>query len=90
MGCEPSDGRVLRCAASIQAQTVAYLPNAVADRLGTHARLTSDRIEDIAAHIAEFSIAGLDGVRRVRRPAAVLRSDRKATAAVRAAGGRRR
>ena len=90
LGCEASDARVVRCAASIQAQTVAYLPNAVADRLGTHARLTPDRIEDIAAHIAEFSLAGLDGVRRARRPAAVLRSDRKATAALRAAADKRR
>ena len=67
IGCDVADPRVLRCAASIQAQTVAYLPNAVADRIGTHTRLTTSRIDEIAAHIAEFSLAGLDAIRRARR-----------------------
>jgi TetR/AcrR family transcriptional regulator, regulator of cefoperazone and chloramphenicol sensitivity len=64
LGCDVADPRVLRCAASIQAQTIAYLPNAVATRIGTHSRLTASRIDEIAAHIAEFSLAGLESVRR--------------------------
>lgn len=64
--CDLADPRVARCAASIQAQTIAYLPNAVADRIGPHAKLTGGRIEEIAAHIAEFSLAGLDAIRRGR------------------------
>jgi len=69
LGCAADDPRVPRCAASIQAQTIAYLPNAVADRIGRPARLTPARIDEIAAHIAEFSLAGLDAIRR--RPRAV-------------------
>ena len=34
IGCDPSDQRVLRCVASIQSQTIAYLPNPIAERLG--------------------------------------------------------
>jgi len=64
LGCDPDDPRVLRCAASIQAQTIAYLPNAVADRMGRPVKLTGARIDEIAAHIAEFSLAGLDAIRR--------------------------
>ena len=62
--CDVEDPRVLRCAASIQAQTMAYLPNAIADRIGPHTRLTAGRVDEIAAHIAEFSLAGLDAIRR--------------------------
>lgn len=71
LDCDVEDPRVLRCAASIQAQTIAYLPNAVADRIGRPAHLTATRIDEIAAHIAEFSLAGLDAIRR--RPRVVRR-----------------
>ncbi|HZT77687.1 MAG TPA: CerR family C-terminal domain-containing protein [Vicinamibacterales bacterium] len=67
LGCEATDARVVRCAASIQAQTVAYMPNAVADRIGTRGTLTGGRIDEIASHIAEFSLAGLDAIRRHRK-----------------------
>jgi len=65
--CDIDDPRVQRCSASIQAQTLAYLPNAVADRIGRPEKLTSARIDEIAAHIAEFSLAGLDAIRRQPR-----------------------
>ena len=65
--CDIDDPRVQRCSASIQAQTLAYLPNAVADRIGRPEKLTSARIDEIAAHIAEFSLAGLDAIRRQAR-----------------------
>ena len=64
LDCDVADPRVLRCAASIQAQTIAYLPNAIADRIGPHARLTAGRLDEIVAHIADFSLAGLDAIRR--------------------------
>jgi AcrR family transcriptional regulator len=64
LDCDVDDPRVLRSAASIQAQTLAYLPNAVADRMGRPAKLTGSRIDEIAAHIAEFSLAGLAAVRQ--------------------------
>ena len=72
LGSDVADPRVVRCAASINAQTVAYLPNAIAERIGTHSRLTGSRIEEIASHIAEFSLAGLEAIRRAR-PASPVR-----------------
>ncbi len=72
LGSDVGDARVVRCAASINAQTIAYLPNAIAERMGTHSRLTGSRIEEIASHIAEFSLAGLDAIRRLR-PSSTLR-----------------
>ncbi len=78
LGCDADDPRVLRCAASIQAQTIAYMPNAVADRIGTRSKLTSSRIDEIADHIAEFSLAGLEAVRRaMTRAAAARAADRR-------------
>ena len=40
IGCAPSDERVLRCVASVQTQSIAYLPNPIAQRRTTSARLT--------------------------------------------------
>lgn len=70
LGCAPTDPRVLRCVASIQAQSIAYLPNAVAERVGLRTRLTAADIDAIADHIAAFSIAGVHAIGRgaVRRP----------------------
>ncbi len=60
--CELTDPRVLRCAASIQAQSIAYLPNAIADRIGLRAKLTPAQVSAVAEHIAAFSIAGIHAV----------------------------
>jgi TetR/AcrR family transcriptional regulator, regulator of cefoperazone and chloramphenicol sensitivity len=62
LGCDKTDPRVLRCAASIQAQSVAYLPNAIADRIGLRTKLTAGQIGEIADHIADFSIAGVRAI----------------------------
>ena len=62
LGCPTDDPRVLRCVASIQAQSIAYLPNAIAERLGVRTRLTSEDIDEIGRHIADFSIAGIHAV----------------------------
>jgi AcrR family transcriptional regulator len=59
IGCAPSDPRVLRCAASVQAQSAAYLPNAIASRLGMPHKFTPAEIDEIAQHVADFSIAGI-------------------------------
>ncbi len=65
IGCDPSDERVLRCVVSVQAQSVMFAkPNPVADRLGFTSRPTPRQIEDMARHIAEFSIAGIHAVGR--------------------------
>jgi AcrR family transcriptional regulator len=64
--CERADPRVLRCVASIQAQSIAYLPNAIADRVGMRARLTAAQVNAVAEHIANFSLAGIQGVSNCR------------------------
>jgi AcrR family transcriptional regulator len=68
MRCSPSDKRVLRCLASIQAQSVAYLHNPIAERLGfTMEPKTPAQIDEIADHIAQFSLAGVRAVGKSKR-----------------------
>ena len=64
IGCAPTDQRVLRCVASVQAQSIAYLPNPIATRLGLANKPTAANLADIAEHIAEFSLAGVHAVGR--------------------------
>lgn len=64
IGCAPTDQRVLRCVASVQAQTLAYMPNPIAARLGLANRPTAANLAEIAEHIAEFSLAGVHAVAR--------------------------
>jgi AcrR family transcriptional regulator len=71
IGCSPSDPRVVRSVASLQAQPLAYLPNPLAERLGLRRRPSSDEIDEVARHIVEFSLAG---IRAVGRNAADVRS----------------
>jgi AcrR family transcriptional regulator len=67
MGCPPTDTRVLRCLASIQAQSLAYLHNPIAERLGfTLEPTTPEQIDAIAEHIAQFSLAGVRAIAGVR------------------------
>ena len=61
---EPTDQAVLRCVASVQAQTLSYLPNPIAARLGLVNKPTPANLDGIAAHIAEFSLAGVHAVGR--------------------------
>ena len=64
LDCPPSDPRVLRCVASVQAQSLAYLPNVFASRLGLTFTPTSARLDEVADHIAEFSLGGIRAVGR--------------------------
>jgi AcrR family transcriptional regulator len=64
IGCAPGDQRVLRCVASVQAQTFSYLPNPIAARLGFATKPTARNLDEIAEHIAEFSLAGVHAVGR--------------------------
>ena len=64
IGGDASSQQVMRCVASIQTQFVAYLPNPVAARLGLEFRPTPAQIDQVARHIAEFSIGGTRAVGR--------------------------
>ena len=65
IGTEPGDQRVLRCVASVQSQTLAYMPNPISTRLGLANKPTPANLDQIAEHIAEFSLAGVHAVGRV-------------------------
>ncbi len=62
LGCDPADPMVKRCVASTQAQLVSYLPNPVAARLGFSFKPTPERIDEVARHIADFSVAGIRAI----------------------------
>jgi AcrR family transcriptional regulator len=62
MDRELSDPRVIRSVVSLQAQSVAYLPNPLAERLGLKPRLTPAEIDQVAHHIVEFSLAGIRAI----------------------------
>jgi AcrR family transcriptional regulator len=62
IGGKPTDQRVLRCVASIHSQSIAYLPNPIAARLGFSFKATPSQIEEAARHIAEFSLAGVKAI----------------------------
>ena len=74
IGADPADDAVLRSVASIQSQSVSYMPNAIADRLGYTFPPTPARVDEAAEHIARFSIAG---VYAVGRAAAATRPRRR-------------
>lgn len=68
IGCAPSDPRVKRSVASIQAQSISYLPHPMAARVGFRLKPTTPaQIETIARHIAEFSVAGVRRIARMPR-----------------------
>jgi AcrR family transcriptional regulator len=62
IGGKPTEQRVLRCVASIHSQSITYLPNPIAARLGFHFKPTPAQIEEAARHIADFSIAGVRAI----------------------------
>jgi AcrR family transcriptional regulator len=64
-GLGTSDPRVLRSVMSIQAQSIACLPNPIAARFG-HTPTPADA-KVIADHIADFSLSGLRGMRDRQR-----------------------
>ena len=62
IGADPTDGRVLQCVGSINAQAILYMPNPIATRLGFSFKGTPAEIEAAAEHIAAFSLAGVRAV----------------------------
>jgi AcrR family transcriptional regulator len=63
-GLLPTDERVERCVASVQAQCIMALPNRVAERLRPNFKWTPVEIQKLAGHIAEFSLAGIRAIGR--------------------------
>jgi len=87
-GVPPTDERVMRAVFSVQAQCVSCFPNAIGARLGFSP--TSADAGAIAAHIAEFSLAGIRGLARgnaraARRPSSRSGAPSSGRAARRAA-----
>jgi hypothetical protein len=52
--------------ASVWTQSAAYVANPIAERLAGPIAPTPADVEAVADHIAEFSIAGIRGIRAVR------------------------
>jgi AcrR family transcriptional regulator len=68
IGCPLADPCVLRCVASIQAQSIAYKPHPIMARLGLPLEpTTAAQVETIADHVADFSLAGIGAIARRHR-----------------------
>jgi len=61
MRCPPDDPRVTMCVMSVQSQLIALLNNPLGSRVEAP-KLTPDRVEALARHIACFSIAGVRAI----------------------------
>lgn len=67
IGCDESDPRVLRSVASVSTQFAAYMPNPIAERLGASLGAPPADANEIAEHLAAFTIAGIRAVGRSTR-----------------------
>jgi len=68
LDCEPSDRRVLLCVMSVQSQSLMYARSSpVAERLGFRGKPSAADIEEVARHVADFSVAGIHAARRHAR-----------------------
>lgn len=59
LDCRPDDPRVLRSIVSIQGQCLLFVPSEVGTRLFPDFKSTFGTVDDLAAHVADFSIAGI-------------------------------
>jgi AcrR family transcriptional regulator len=62
LGCAPDLPCVLQCVTSIHAQWMLFVPNPIAARLRPRLHGRHDDAVQMAAHIAEFSLAGIRAV----------------------------
>jgi AcrR family transcriptional regulator len=62
LGCAADHPRVLQCVTSIHAQWMLFVPNPIASRLRPKLQARTDDAVQMAAHIAEFSLAGIRAV----------------------------
>jgi AcrR family transcriptional regulator len=61
-GCARDNPLVMHCVASVQAQSLFYMPNPIAARLGVKSAFTPDEIDALTEHITAFSLAGIRAV----------------------------
>jgi TetR/AcrR family transcriptional regulator, regulator of cefoperazone and chloramphenicol sensitivity len=61
-GCARDNPLVMHCVASIQAQSLFYMPNPIAARLGVKSAFTPDEIDALTDHITTFSLAGIRAI----------------------------
>jgi AcrR family transcriptional regulator len=64
LGCDLDDPRVLYCVGSIFGQCQVYQWNQLRDRLMSSRSFTSEKIEELANHVCEFSLAGIRNLTR--------------------------
>ena len=67
--CPQDDPRVLRCVGSIFGQCQVYQWHHIRDRLMENKPLTPERIEELAHHVCEFSLAGIRNLAEQSRSA---------------------
>jgi AcrR family transcriptional regulator len=81
LACPPDDARVMKCVASLQSQCLFCLNPAVA-RVFPRFNLTPPTLDELADHIAEFSLGGIRALARhpSAAPAAVPRVRRSGRA----------
>jgi AcrR family transcriptional regulator len=68
MGTGEDDPRALACATSVQSQLMVVMKSPIAAKLGMP-ELTVDRVPEVAAHIARFSIGGVRAIAGAPAPA---------------------
>jgi AcrR family transcriptional regulator len=74
--CHPDDARVTRCVASMQSQFLFWL-NPGVGRIFPRLNLTSPTIDELADHIAEFSLAGIRALAHPRATGTTVRKARR-------------
>jgi AcrR family transcriptional regulator len=62
LGCRQDDPRVLRCVGSIFGQCQVYQWDQVRERLMKDQPFTPKKIDELANHVCEFSLAGIRGL----------------------------
>ena len=65
-GLPAADPRVQRSVASTLGQVMSYRPNPLIARLGFKTRFQPEEIDEVADHIADFSVAGIHAAARAR------------------------